>query len=169
MFTVTYKTEVTAEGTFEVEIPDIEGVIREKLEDQYGSDPLTASDAEISSAVKQFDVGAKIAKDLPSYGLIPANDYELDSDLRDRLEDTLGATIEQRISAYDDGGDVDMAEYPGVYLRWALKLKKAECGKPQVSGGKYHVPLKVTWEAKPNRWALGDPRSSGDWNHIWLA
>jgi len=158
-FTVEFPDKAVTEGVLTLPLPDLVKAAKKGLKDN--PDVRLVDDKKLWAKLKRWDFGPAVKEAVEDQ---EPDDFNLDATFVERLSDLASQGVEQSISAWKEGeGDVELGEYPGVYLDWDLRLKAFETGSIKVSGHQANVPLRATWELRPQRWSFDTDR---DWNRI---
>jgi hypothetical protein len=166
-FTVKYPTAAMMTGEIEFEI-DEDKIVRDVADDLSYED-TTFETPVIRAAITKVDFEKHIQSTIKHAGELPDDHYDLDDDLRDKVEEAAAEHLEESMEAYtEDDPHLDLGEYPSLYYRWKMKRKSVEYGKPQADGRKYKMTFKILWDIAPDRWAFEDGARSNQWHRLGL-
>jgi hypothetical protein len=157
-FTLRFPRQVKLQGSCTLDLSELPGLVAQRVDAGIPAVEAALSKANLDTLVPQ------VLKDL---GVVPSDNWDIPEEVKDRVSEELDAEVQQSTEAYSQEGDVDLPEYPGVYLRWRLNLKGAVFGKATHQGLTFTVPLEIQWEATPSHWTF-DPDTRGSWNRIRL-
>lgn len=161
-FTVSFPSRLYGSGTVELDLSD---EWRRGAAIEARGEELEFTEDEIEQAGKNVDLVQLVRSELNGIDALPSLE-DLPETQRIAAEDAIEEKCDTSIAAYsEEENDVELAEYPAVYLRWRGSLKKFDSAVSQ-SGSKIIVKFKAEWVVRPHRWAYDSDARSSDWHYI---
>ena len=157
-FTVRYPTDVTVEGTFTVALPRLGPLLMQAAK----TEGVLVDKKALDTILRKLDLTGLVAEQLEGFSFI--DEYAPPRKLLEKVQDIADSKVDTSIEAYAEGEpNVDLPEYPGVYLKWRFNKGDIKFSTPKGSRGSYQVSAKATWTVKPSHWAFESEARLNDW------
>ena len=159
-FTIHYPSSV--EVTFVAKL-DLGPLLLDLLKAAQRGRVTVTDPSGLDHALKAIDWDRMVQEEVDDTSLAN-NEDDLDEEVRINIESRLEQDIRQSIEAYSHDGNVELGEYPGVYLEWSLR-NGGFTAKTRKVGDTIELSLHTLWKSKPKAWQLGSS-GRGGWNRL---